>query len=82
MGQRGADIACGEGQPLGIPLASGGPYFGFFCCTKTFVRQMPGRIIGRTVDQDGKTGFILPCKRVNNIFVAPKRLQIFVPIKV
>jgi len=58
-GDRGADICCGEGQPLGAPLASGGPYFGFLCCRKELVRQMPGRIIGRTKDMDGKTGFTL-----------------------
>ncbi|MFN3716720.1 MAG: aminomethyl-transferring glycine dehydrogenase subunit GcvPA [Thiobacillus sp.] len=58
-GQAGADIACGEGQPLGAPMASGGPYFGFMCCRQDFVRQMPGRIVGRTVDLDGKPGFSL-----------------------
>jgi glycine dehydrogenase subunit 1 len=58
-GSDGADIACGEGQPLGAPLSSGGPYFGFMCCRQAFVRQMPGRIIGRTVDLDGKQGFTL-----------------------
>jgi len=58
-GHKGADIACGEGQPLGVPLSSGGPYFGFLCARMVFVRQMPGRIIGRTVDQDGKEGFAL-----------------------
>ncbi|MGB3621152.1 MAG: aminomethyl-transferring glycine dehydrogenase subunit GcvPA [Ketobacter sp.] len=58
-GQSGADIACGEGQPLGVPLSSGGPYFGFITCKQSLVRQMPGRIIGRTVDMEGRPGFAL-----------------------
>jgi glycine dehydrogenase subunit 1 len=58
-GESGADIAVGDGQPLGIPVASGGPYLGYMCCRKAIVRQMPGRIIGRTVDLDGKEGFAL-----------------------
>ena len=58
-GGEGVDICCGEGQPLGAPLSSGGPYFGFLCCRQGIVRQMPGRIIGRTLDRDGNRGFTL-----------------------
>ncbi len=58
-GARGADIACGEGQPLGIPLGGGGPYFGFLTCRQALVRQMPGRLVGGTVDLEGRPGFTL-----------------------
>lgn len=58
-GIHGVDIVCGEGQPLGSPMASGGPYFGFLSTRMAHVRQMPGRLIGCTVDKDGKTGFSL-----------------------
>ena len=58
-GASGADIVCGDGQPLGIPMASGGPSFGFICTRQSLVRQMPGRIVGGTRDLDGKPGFTL-----------------------
>ena len=52
-GEWGADIVCGDGQPFGIPMASGGPSFGFMCTRSALVRQLPGRIIGRTTDLSG-----------------------------
>jgi glycine dehydrogenase subunit 1 len=58
-GANGCDIAVGEGQPLGVPLAGGGPYFGFMACKQAHVRQMPGRIVGQTTDAEGKIGFAL-----------------------
>ena len=58
-GECGADIALGEGQPLGGRLDYGGPSFGFFCATEDHLRRMPGRIAGETVDVDGRRGFVL-----------------------
>jgi glycine dehydrogenase subunit 1 len=58
-GTKGADICVGEGQPLGVPLSSGGPYFGFMTTRMEYVRSMPGRIVGRTVDLEGRNGYTL-----------------------
>ena len=58
-GQAGADIAVGEGQPMGVPLSYGGPYLGFFATRDEFKRQLPGRLVGLTEDTQGRPGYVL-----------------------
>ena len=57
-GDMGADIAVGEGQPLGMPLNYGGPYLGFIAATSKLLRKLPGRVVGETVDSNGRRGFV------------------------
>jgi glycine dehydrogenase subunit 1 len=54
-----ADIVCGEAQSIGVPMSYGGPHLGFFACKQDFIRQMPGRLVGETVDVDGRKSFVL-----------------------
>jgi glycine dehydrogenase subunit 1 len=58
-GSWGADLATGEGQPLGIPLSGGGPYLGILTASRAFMRKIPGRLVGKTVDREGRTAYVL-----------------------
>ena len=55
----GADVAVGDGQPLGLPIAFGGPYLGFMTCVESMMRKLPGRVVGETEDHNGKKGYVL-----------------------
>ena len=74
-GSYGADIVVGEGQALGSPITYGGPLYGIFACTKAYLRQMPGRIVGRSIDGDGKEAFCLTLSTVNSILEASSDIE-------
>jgi len=80
-GAWGADIAVGEGQSLGVPMTLGGPGFGFFASQKRFVRSLPGRLVGETVDTEGRRGFVLTLAPASSISAARRRRPISVPVK-
>ena len=78
----GADIAVAEGQCLGNSLTYGGPYLGLLSCREQFVRKMPGRLVGQTVDRNGKRCWVLTMQRASSIFAVRKPRAISARIKV
>ena len=74
-GELGADVAVGEGQPFGTALGFGGPYLGLFACRLSDVRRIPGRIVGETLDREGRHAYVMTLERANRTSAASGRLR-------
>jgi glycine dehydrogenase subunit 1 len=80
-GAWGADICVGEGQPFGTPLAFGGPYLGLFACSDSQLRRLPGRLVGETLDTEGRKAYVTTLRAESRTFVAKRRRRMSARIR-